>query len=112
MAAIFKDPDKLQELLLLRSQGWSTTALAVHFRTYDHHAIIYHLKKFGMQGRIPLTVWLYQEPRLSVYIIKDISEIAASRLADHEPKNEGRTYSEYLKAQKNRHARHRIILAP
>lgn len=38
---IFKDLNKLQEMLLLRSQGWSLLKLAKYFGC-DHTSILYH----------------------------------------------------------------------
>ncbi len=43
---IFRNKDKLQEMLFLQSQGWSYLKLAKRFNC-DHTSILYQVKKHG-----------------------------------------------------------------
>jgi hypothetical protein len=85
----FKNPLLLQEMLELRRQGWSITALA---QKYDcNFTSIWHQCKKHNIGEVRVTVRLTQTPQITV-----LTDFNGERL------NRGKTYKEYLLEEQER----------
>jgi hypothetical protein len=99
----------LEEMLLLRAQGWSTIALGNRYQK-DHTTIVYHCKKHGVS--VP--------PRITESGTLPIKEVSApARLpsrdkyayAYEEPINNGKSYKEYLREQKMRESKKLTVVS-
>lgn len=88
----FIDTTKLQEMLSLRSQGWSYLALAHKFKTYDHAAIRYHCMRHNLPKKVIIQV-SYQSyvPKIS-----NILQESLPYLLSEEEINPGKSYKQYL----------------
>lgn len=85
----FKDPQLLEEMLALRREGWSITALAQKYNC-NFTSVWHQCKKHDIRP-LRITIRLTQTPQNPVY--EDFNG---------ETLNKGKSYKEYLKEEEER----------
>ncbi len=97
---------KLYEMLALRSQGWSYTALAERFDC-PKLTIRFLARKYGM-GQNTISVQYTRTDYLSA-TTRDMQE--TTQTTTEERVNEGKTYAEYLAEEQARRAARKLAPA-
>jgi len=103
---VFNDPDKLTEMLILRSVGYKTVSLGIRYKV-DQSAISHQCKKYCVTPGKP-----YEPVQLAIG--RPFTPIVHKNRYDHilyEPINNGkRNYRAYLEELKNRKKKWKNLL--
>lgn len=96
---IFNDEKKLQEMLDLRSQGWSFPKLGARYGC-DHSSIIYQVKKHGVRVKSELLNQFQRSgyrKSCTIYPTVEISITESDKRMGVVKMNQGKDYIDYLR---------------